>query len=91
MKFPSLEKWKDVANDFGKLWNHSHCLDAINGKHIAIKTPPNSGSDYFNFKGFSSIVSMAIVEAKYRYGMVDIGSFGWESNGEILAKSCFRR
>ena len=41
VKFPSLEKWKDIANDFGKLWNHSHSLGAIDGKHIAIKTPPN--------------------------------------------------
>ena len=39
VKFPSLEKWKDNANDFGKLWNYSHCLGAIDGKHIAIKTP----------------------------------------------------
>ena len=91
VKFPSLKKWKDIANDFSKLWNHSHCLDAIDGKHIVIKTPPNSGSDYSNYKGFSSIVLMAIVEGKYRFAMVDIGSFGWESDGGILAKSCFGR
>ena len=91
MKFPSLEKWKDIANDFGKLWYHSHCLGAIDGKHIAIKTPANSGSDYFNYKGFSSIVLIAIVAAKYRFAMVDIGSFGWESDKGILAKSCFGR
>ena len=34
---------------------------------------------------------MAIVEAKYRFAMVDIGSFGWESDEGILAKSCFGR
>ena len=91
MKFPSLEKWKDIVNDFGKSWNHSHCLGEIDGKHIAIKKRLNSGSDYFNYKGYSSIVLMAIVEARYRFAMVDIGSFGWESDGAILAKSCFGR
>ena len=38
MEFPSLEKWKDISNDFGKFWNHPHCLGAIDGKRIAIKT-----------------------------------------------------
>ena len=69
VKFPSLEKWKDNADDFGKFWNHSHGLGAIDGKHIAIKTPQNSGSDYFNYKGFSSFVLRAILEAKYRFAM----------------------
>ena len=91
VKFPSLEKWKDIANGFGKLWNYPHCLGAIDGKHIGIKTPSNSGSDYFNYKGFSSIILMAVVDAKCRFAIVDFGSFGRESYGGILAKSCFGR
>ena len=64
MKFP-LEKLKDIANDFGKFWNYPYCLRAIDCKETAIKTPPNSGSDQFDCRGFSSIVLMAIIEEKY--------------------------
>ena len=63
MKFHSLEKWKDIANDFAKFWNYPHCLGATEGKQIASKTPPNSGSDYFNCKGFCSIVLLAIMDS----------------------------
>ena len=91
MKFPFLEKWKDIANNFVRFRNHSHCLGAFDGKQIAIKTPPNSGSDYYNYKDFSSIVLKAIVEVKYRFAMVDIGSFDRKRDGGILTKSCFGR
>ena len=69
VKFPSLEKWNDIANDFAKFWIYPHCLGATDGKHINIKTPPNSGRDYFYYKGFNSVVLMAVVDAKYRFAI----------------------
>ena len=41
-----MGKWKNIFNDLGNFWNYPHpqCLGAIDGKHISIKTPPNTGS-----------------------------------------------
>ena len=54
--------WKSIAKNFQEIWNLSHCIGAIDGKHVAIKSL-NSGSSYFDYKGYFSIILMAICDA----------------------------
>lgn len=61
----SMEKWKSIANEFMDLWDFPHCIGAIDGKHVAIKCPSNSGSLYFNYKKCFSIVLLAVCDARY--------------------------
>ena len=42
------EEWKKVAKEFSLRWNFHNTLGALDGKHIAITCPPNSGSLYYN-------------------------------------------
>lgn len=44
------ENWLSVANEYNYRWNFPNCLGAIDGKHVAIKCPPNSGSLFYNYK-----------------------------------------
>ena len=75
MKCPKTpEDWKQVSSHFAKLLNFQSCLGAIDGKHIAIRRPNKSGTYFYNYKGFFSIVLMAVADANYKFLFVDIGA-----------------
>ncbi|XP_050297897.1 uncharacterized protein LOC126750304 [Anthonomus grandis grandis] len=87
MKMPDQESWKAYELEFRERWQFPKCVGAIDGKHVVIKAPPNSGSSFFNYKKTFSVVLMAIASANYQLIAVDIGSSGRFSDGGIFADS----
>jgi hypothetical protein len=61
----SQENWINIVDEFYQLWNYPHCLGAMDGKHVVLQAPINSGSEFYNYKHFFSIVLFAIVDAPY--------------------------
>ncbi|XP_021947788.1 protein ALP1-like [Folsomia candida] len=84
---PTASTWINNENQFRTKWNFPHACGSLDGKHIRIKCPSASGSLYFNYKTYFSIVLMALSDADFKFTAVDIGSYGSESDGGILAKS----
>ena len=72
------KQWENIALHFEKVANFPHCLGAVDGKHIRIICPYHSGSMFYNYKEYYSVILMAIADSQYRFTYVNIGSFGKE-------------
>ena len=53
------------------------------GKHIHVRAPDSSGTAFFNYKKSFSIVLMAVVDAEYKFTMIDVGQMGSVSDGGV--------
>lgn len=89
MPIPKEEQWTTIAQEFWNKWNFPNCLGALDGKHIEIVAPPNSGSQYYNYKHTFSIVLLALVDANCKFIAIDVGSYGKNSDGGIFSHSTF--
>ncbi|XP_029347796.1 protein ALP1-like [Acyrthosiphon pisum] len=88
---PTEEVWKNSEIGFRELWNFPNCIGSIDGKHVRIKCPPKTGSSFFCYKNFCSIVLLGIVDPNYKFLIVDIGSYGRHSDSSIFENSSFYR
>lgn len=83
------EEWRKIEQQFETVWNFPNCIGAIDGKHIRITAPAKSGSKFYNYKKFSSIVLLAVVDASYRFTLVDVGGYGKQSDAGTFSVSSF--
>ena len=55
-----------------------------------MKKPKKTGSDYCNYKGFFSLVLLALVDAEYGFLFIDLGSNRSCSDAQIFNRSLLR-
>ncbi|XP_050501018.1 uncharacterized protein LOC126880978 [Diabrotica virgifera virgifera] len=84
------ESWYFIAKQFNDKWNFPNCVGAMDGKHISIQAPINSGTDFFNYKSFFSIVLFAVVDANYNFIYANVGCQGRISDGGVFNDSYFK-
>lgn len=88
---PNLDQTerRKIATEFFIKTQFPNCIGAVDGKHIRICQPHHSGSLFYNYKSFFSIVLLGIVDANYSFIAVDIGSYGSCTDSTVFKHSTF--
>ena len=87
MKPPTLQDWRRIQRRFNHIWQFPNCIGSLDGKHVSIRAPPKSSTLFHNYKGFFSIVLMALEDADYNFIYIDVGDYGSNSDSAIF-KTC---
>lgn len=86
---PTKENWLEIGEGFYTKTQFPKCVGAVDGKHIRLQCPNNSGTKYYNYKHFFSLVLLAICDSNYCFTVINVGSFGKESDCNIFKQSPF--
>ena len=88
LKLPqTTQKWINCDSEISQRWQFPNCIGAADGKHISMFHPKDSGSDYYNYKGFFSVVLLALVDYDYKFTFVDVGCQGRITDGGVFRNS----
>ncbi|CAN7974782.1 unnamed protein product [Ixodes persulcatus] len=80
------EEWMNIARGFLQHRNVPNCIGNIDGKHVTVEAPCNSGSENFNYKGAFSKILLAMCDSAYKFLYVDVGRCGGESDGGVFRR-----
>ncbi|XP_058837693.1 uncharacterized protein LOC131693671 [Topomyia yanbarensis] len=67
------------------------CLGAIDGCHIEIHHRATEAVDYYNYKGWYSTVLMALVDYRYRFLYINVGSPGRCNDSQVYESSLLKK
>jgi hypothetical protein len=81
---PNEGKWRSIPQGFNKHANFSNCVGAVEGKLIRIEKPGRSGSLYFNYKHYCSVLLLAVADSNFFFVYADAGSYGKDSDASIF-------
>lgn len=76
----TTEIWKKSEEGFRNTWHFPNCIGSIDGKHVTVKCPDKTGSNYWSYLEKFSIVLMAIVGPDYRFNSEFSKPRIWEEN-----------
>lgn len=69
------------------MWGFPNCLGSLDGKHIKITPPRGKGAKYWCYKGFNSIILLALVDAHSKFLFVDVGANGRVGDAALYSQS----
>ena len=87
IRFPVGADLDKVVADFEERWGFPQCAGAIDGSHIPIKAPREYHADYYNRKGWYSVILQGLVDSKYRFTEINVGWPGKVHDSRVFSNS----
>ena len=91
IRFPSSDGLTEVVDGFKHKWGFPQCAGAVDGTHIPILSPQEFPSDYYNRKGWHSILMQGTVNHLGLFMDVYIGWPGRVHDARVFANSTLYR
>lgn len=87
MPAPSQQQLESIAEGYFRRWKFPNCVGSIDGKHCQIICPADSGSHYFNYLKYFSIVLQGVADADKKFITIEVGARGKQSDGGTFSSS----
>ena len=85
--FPSDDGLKAVVDEFRHKWGFPQCAGVVDGTHIPIVSPEEYPADYFNRKGWHSIVMQGTINHVGQFIDIYVGWPGRVHDARVFANS----
>ena len=91
IRFPTGEGLKEVITGFKEKWGVPQCAGSVDGTHIPITPPLMNHTDYYNRKGWYSVVTQAVVDHNGIFRDVYVGWPGSVHDARVFTNSSLYR
>ncbi|XP_037570302.2 uncharacterized protein LOC119450898 [Dermacentor silvarum] len=81
------DQMDDHVREFFAVTEFPQAVGALDGCHFAISPPKEHAADYYNYKGWYSIILLALVDHRYRFRYIRVGSPGRCHDASVYAGS----
>ena len=91
VQFPTEDELKAVIQGFKEKMGVPQCVGSIDGSHIPVTPPAMNHTDYYNRKGWYSMLVQAVVDHNYLFHNHNVGWPGSVHDARVLANSSLYR
>lgn len=87
IKWPSSSMMAHISTEFEALHQIPHIVGAVDGSHIPIVAPSIHAPDYYNRKGFHSVLLQGVVTSRCIFWDYDIGWAGSMHDSNLWSRT----
>ena len=87
LRHPTPEEFREMAQVFRDKWQFPQVVGAIDGTHIPIIAPTEHRNDYYNRKGWYSVVCQAVCDGNLLFWDIYCGWPGKVHDARVFANS----
>ncbi|XP_039537910.1 protein ANTAGONIST OF LIKE HETEROCHROMATIN PROTEIN 1-like [Pimephales promelas] len=84
IKLPKGDDLKEVCEGFRQRWGFPQCGGAIDGSHIPIIAPEDNHAEYFNRKGWHSVLLQGVMDHRFCFTNIYAGWPGSVHDARVL-------
>ncbi|XP_064469657.1 uncharacterized protein LOC135384383 [Ornithodoros turicata] len=87
LQMMTADEMENHIREFQAVCDFPQGVGALDGCHFPVSPPKDDATDYHNYKGWYSIILMALVDHKYRFRYISVGAPGRCHDAHVYRRS----